>query len=232
MQFDEGQVKYDGKLTVKDLQMFITVNALSLIVDFNQETAQKIFGGDIKSHLLVFLSKEAGHYDKYVEAIKEPAKKFRGDVLFVTINADEADHERILEFFGMKKDDVPSMRLIKLEEDMAKYKPENPELTSENVNDFVSAFMEGKLKRHLLTQEVPEDWDKTPVKVLVGTNFADVALDKEKNVLVEFYAPWCGHCKQLVPIYDAVSLFLIFLSCTFVISINARISNLYRLTAR
>lgn len=202
--FDEGKSVFEGEFTEKDLKKFISTESLPLIVEFTQETAQKVFSGEIKSHLLVFVSKEAGHFEKYVENIKEPAKKFRGQVLFVTINADEADHERILEFFGMKKEDVPAMRLIKLEEDMAKYKPENPEISSENVLKFVTAFTEGKLKRHLLTQDLPDDWDKTPVKTLVGTNFREVAFDKEKSVLVEFYAPWCGHCKQLVPIYDSL----------------------------
>ncbi|XP_008554924.1 protein disulfide-isomerase [Microplitis demolitor] len=200
--FDEGRSVYDSEIDAEKLKEFIAVHSLPLVVDFSQQTAQKIFGGEVKSHLLAFISKEAGDYDKYVEGIKTSANKYRGKILFVTVNIDESDHERILEFFGMKKEDVPAMRIIKLEQDMAKYKPENPELSEENVLEFVTAFFEDRLKRHLLTEDLPEDWDKKPVKVLVGTNFYEVAHDKSKNVLVEFYAPWCGHCKQLVPIYD------------------------------
>ena len=99
------------------------------------------------------------------------------------------------------------MRMTHMGESMVKYKPEvsnlddNDEFDS-NVRTFLDDVLSGKLKPHLKSEEVPEDWDKEPVKVLVGKNFAEVALNKDKNVLVEFYAPWCGHCKQLVPTWD------------------------------
>lgn len=189
--FDDGKAIYDGAFEEAALKKFVAAQAMPLVVDFNHDSAQKIFGGEIKSHLLMFLSKEAGHFEKYAEPSKEVAKKFREQILFVSINADEEDHARILEFFGMKKEEVPAMRIIQLQEDMAKFKPEKNDLSADNIEAFVQKFLDGKLKQHLLSQDLPEDWDKTSVKTLVASNFDEVVMDKTKDVFVEFYAPWC-----------------------------------------
>jgi len=77
-------------LTEETITKFIKTNALPLIVDFNHETAQKVFGGEIKSHVLMFLSKEAGHYDKYLETQKKVAADYREKVrlLFLDLTPD------------------------------------------------------------------------------------------------------------------------------------------------
>jgi len=200
--FDDGRADLTEGLTESALTAFVTAESLPLVVDFNHETAQKIFSGEIKSHLLMFLSASAeGHAEK-LASLREIAVENKGNILVVTINTDEEDHKRILEFFGISDTELPTFRAIKLGEDMAKFKPENDAIESANLKSFVADFLAGNLKQHLMSEEVPEDWDATGVKVLVGKNFHEVAMNPEKNVLVEFYAPWCGHCKQLVPTWD------------------------------
>merc|ERR1712121_462198 len=152
--FDDGRAVLAEDITEAAVAAFIAGESLPLVVDFNQETAQKIFSGDIKSHLLAFLSVKADSHADDVAMLQGIAKENKGKMLFVIINT------------------------------------------------FVAKFLAGELKQHLMSAEIPEDWDAAGVKVLVGKNFHEVAMNPEKNVLVEFYAPWCGHCKQLTPIWD------------------------------
>jgi len=202
--FDDGKAVLSEGITEESVTAFISSESLPLVVDFNHETAQKIFSGEIKSHLLVFSSAKADNHADTLALLKEVATENKGKMLFVTINTDEEDHKRILEFFAIKDEELPTFRAIKLGEDMAKFKPENDAIEPANVKSFVAEFLEGKLKQHLMSDDIPEDWDKEGVKVLVGKNFHDVAMNAEKDVLVEFYAPWCGHCKQLTPIWDSL----------------------------
>lgn len=67
------------------------------------------------------------------------------------------------------------------------------------------------------SHDLPETNDE-PVKIVVGKNFDEIVLNNENDVLVEFYAPWCGHCKQLAPIYDELAAKILTLNPNVVIA--------------
>jgi len=64
-------------------------------------------------------------------------------------------------------------------------------------------FLGKKLTAYVKSEPEPEQHG--PVKVVVGTTFDEIVFDNSKNVLIEFYAPWCGHCKTLAPVYEELA---------------------------
>lgn len=86
-----------------------------------------------------------------------------------------------------------------------KFKSEVEKFTVENVRSFVKDFNDGKIKAYIKSEPVPEPAKAGEVAVVVGENFKDIVLDPTKDVMIEFYAPWCGHCKSLAPTYDKLA---------------------------
>lgn len=78
------------------------------------------------------------------------------------------------------------------------------ESTLEHLKAFVQDFKANKLSPFLKSEEVPAE-NNEPVKIVVGKNFKDIVLNEHDDVLMEYYAPWCGHCKKLAPIWDQVA---------------------------
>jgi thiol-disulfide isomerase/thioredoxin len=48
----------------------------------------------------------------------------------------------------------------------------------------------GKLEK-TIKSEVPPEKNDGPVVVLTAKTFNDIVFGKPRNVLIEFYAPWC-----------------------------------------
>jgi len=66
--------------------------------------------------------------------------------------------------------------------------------TFDDIANFISDKSGAKYKKAKAAPSAVVD--------LTNKNFDEIVMDPSKSVLVEFYAPWCGHCKHLAPVYD------------------------------
>jgi protein disulfide isomerase len=168
------------------------------IIPFDNSAIETIFQQK-KSALFLFLADEAAQADAH-EAFKAYDETSPDLVLTISSKNDgNGLFDRLAEYLGVNTESTPAVLLLK--DGTEKYRFEGDAVTAEALATFVSKVNSGEIQQFLKSAPVPEPNDE-PVKVVVGSTFKQIVLDSAQEVLVEFYAPWCGHCKQLAPHYD------------------------------
>jgi protein disulfide-isomerase A1 len=183
---------------------WLQASSVPTLITFSEDFIEPIFG---QRRAAIFLFRSNNDADKpFAKVFTEAASSLKGKILFVVSGVTEGIQQRLGEFIGVEEGHLPTIRILDPANNMKKYtfdgKAES--ITIDSISDFINSFKDGKLSPFLKSQDIPAD-NSEPVKVVVGKNFNQIVLENDNDVLIEFYAPWCGHCKKLAPIWDQLA---------------------------
>ncbi|KAJ0255372.1 Protein disulfide isomerase-like 1-3 [Hirschfeldia incana] len=201
---EEKLSHFDGNFTKAAISEFVSANKVPLVINFTREGAALIFENSVKTQLILFAT--TNESEKHIPTLREVAKSFKGKFVFVYVQMDNEDYgEAVSGFFGVTGT-APKVLVYTGNEDMRKFILDG-ELTVNNIKTLAEDFLADKLKPFYKSDPVPENNDGD-VKIIVGNNFDEIVLDASKDVLLEIYAPWCGYCQSIEPIYNKLGKYL------------------------
>jgi protein disulfide-isomerase A1 len=197
--FDELVV--DSKdFDVAALEKFIDASSTPRVVTFdknpdNHPHLLKYFQSTAPKAML-FLNFSTGPFESFKSAYYGAADEFNGKEVKFLIGDIESS-QGAFQYFGLKDDQAP---LILIQDgDSKKFLKE--QIQPDQIVSWLKDYFDGKLTPFKKSEPIPEA-NNEPVKVVVADSIDDVVFKSGKNVLIEFYAPWCGHCKKLAPILE------------------------------
>ncbi|KAJ6723363.1 hypothetical protein OIU74_007850 [Salix koriyanagi] len=154
------------------------------VVVLTEDNFEKEVGRD-RDALVEFYAPWCGHCKKLAPEYEKLGNSFRkaNTVLIGKVDCDE--HKGVCSKYGVSG--YPTIQWFP-KGSLEPKKYEGPR-TAEALTEYVNT--EGG-RTNVKIAAVPSN-----VVVLTADNFNDIVLDDTKDVLIEFYAPWCGHCKNL-----------------------------------
>lgn len=195
--FESDSATYNGPIEKLEIESFVKDNFHGLVGHRTQDTAQDFRPPLVVAYYNVDYIKNAKGTNYWRNRVLKVALQFADDFKFAVANKDDFQHEINeygLDFISGDKP-VICARNAKSQKFVMK-----EEFSMETFEAFLTKLKAGEIEPYLKSEEIPEQTG--PVTIAVGKNFDDVVTNSDKDVLIEFYAPWCGHCKKLAPTFD------------------------------
>lgn len=200
--FDELFVDFQD-FHVEALEKFVEESSIPTVTVFSKDPANhpyviKFFNSP-NAKALLFINFTTD-FDSYKSKYEQVAGEYKSKGISFLLGDLDAS-QGALQYFGVREDQVPL--LIIQTNDGKKYL--NPNVKPDQMAPWIKDYNEGKVSAYRKSEPIPEG-NTEPVKVVVADSLQDVVFNSGKNVLLEFYAPWCGHCQKLAPILDEVAV--------------------------
>ncbi|CVL02655.1 probable proteine disulfate isomerase [Fusarium mangiferae] len=188
--FDERRSSYEGPFDHDALQLFIRKYGTPLIGELHPEVYATF--AETSLPLAQILVASPTERDHLVDLLYPLARRFSSVLTFVTVDSNRYPQRAALlnladgTKLGFAIENVTSTE---------KFPLKASSVNAESITGFVQDFVAGKLKPEVRSQPVPVKQQGLCVE-LVGHTFREVAFDDTRDVLVEFYTPWCDYCLE------------------------------------
>lgn len=188
--FDEKKTVYTGDLDSESILAWAKTASTPLVGELGPET----YAGYIKAGIpLAYIFAETPEeITKFAEEFRPVAETHRGKINFATLDA---------KAFGAHASNLnldpaifPAFAIQDPEKNTKFPWDQSKDFDVKEIGKFVQDVVDGKVEPSIKSEPIPET-QEGPVTVVVAHTYQELVIDNDKDVLLEFYAPWCGHCK-------------------------------------